>query len=144
MRAEQLSGLSPRDREMMGMESGEVPRGPRHALALQRERIRKNKEVMLAMDDLTADDRRTLAEIDQPIFAPDESVRVARSNGAVEEGWEVAIPLNEKGRVVVAKGNAIKAIPEAKLAALNPDGPGAQSGVTDRKEELGELNSEPS
>lgn len=123
MRSEQLAGLSPRDREMMGVESPEAPRGPRHALALQRERIRKNKEAMLAMGDLTADDRRMLEEIDQPIFAPNEAVRVARSSGEVESGWNVAIPLNEKGRVVVAKGNAIKAVPEARLAELNPDGP---------------------
>ena len=61
MRSEQLSGLSPRNREMMGVESGEAPRGPRHALALKRERIHKNKEAMLTMGDLTADDRRMLA-----------------------------------------------------------------------------------
>lgn len=116
---------------MMGVESGEAPRGPRHALALRREWIRKNTDAMLAMGDLTADDRRMFEEIDQPIFVPDESVRVARSSGEVEEGWKVAIPLNEKGRVVVAKGNAIKAIPEAKLAALNPDGPNVQAGATE-------------
>lgn len=128
MHPESLSGLSERDRKMMGMESAEVPRGPRHALALERERIRKNKEAMLVMGDLTADDRGMLEGIDSPIFAPDEAVRVPRSSGEVEGGWNVAIPLNEKGRVVVAKGNVIKAIPEARLAELNPDGPDVQAG----------------
>jgi len=133
MHPEQLAGLSSRDREMMGVENGEVPRGPRHALALERERIRKNKEAMLAMGDLTADDRRMLTEIDQPIFAPDEFVRVARSSGEVEDGWKVAIPLNEKGRVVVGKGNAVKAVPELKLAELNPGGPSALEGQKEER-----------
>lgn len=68
--------------------------------------------------------RRITSEAENPsVFVPDLEVRVQRTNGEVESGWEIAARVEENGILTVnnVKRGLTKKIPLYEVMALNPD-----------------------
>lgn len=118
-------GLSERDKAMMPVEMSTPNRAG----------LAKRKEHILEMGDITPDDRRIL---ETPIFETGDMVQVKRSDGSIDSGWEVTVPLNEHGKVGVMKKlgklEAKKGVKEVELAKLNP---GTEAGQTPDVEAAG-------
>lgn len=118
------AGIPQADRNFRA--SGEIPPRGENKELTSRQALAERKKAILAMGDITPDDRAILAE---PLFKSGEKVWVERSDGKVDEGWSV-VQTDDEGRVFVAKElpdpntgrltTATKKITEAKLAQLNP------------------------